>query len=251
MENNLIIAVILIVTFIGILIYRNYLPRIKGIRGENSVARLLRKLDRKQYKIFNNIYLKADNKTTQIDHLIISVFGIFVIETKNYQGWIHGSESSEYWTQSIYKEKRKFRNPIKQNWAHIYFLKNILQNHKQIKYYSIIVFVGEAELKNVFSTIPVIYKYELLASIKENKAINLSIDQVGNIVDQVNEFKINEKEGKKKHKNYVKKNIKDRKRNVRSFICPNCKGKLVVRNGPYGKFYGCSNFPECKFLKKI
>ena len=69
------------------------LPKVKGILGEKSVALFLSKLDPKKYRVFHDLYIPtAKGKTTQIDHLIISRYGIFVIETKNYKGWIYGSE---------------------------------------------------------------------------------------------------------------------------------------------------------------
>ena len=247
--NSVIIAIIVIFYFIGVFVYRYYLPKIKGAKGEFNVARILRKLNKKEYKVLNDIYLRTNGKSTQIDHLIISVYGIFVIETKNYDGWINGSEKSEFWTQSFYKKKNKFRNPIKQNWAHIYFLKDILLSYSQVKYHSIIVFVGKAKLKNIHSNIPVIYKRKLLKTIKQNKIASLSIDQVEDIMNQLNKFKIDDKKGKKEHEKYVKRNIYERAKNIKELICPNCKGKLVVRKGKYGKFYGCSNFPKCKFSK--
>ncbi|MFK8006321.1 MAG: nuclease-related domain-containing protein, partial [Saprospiraceae bacterium] len=99
----------------SVLVYKYLKPKIKGIRGEYKVSRVLRKLDKTEYKIFHDLYLKSEDRYTQIDHLIISIYGVFVIETKNYKGWIHGNEKSEYWTQTIYKKKTKFRNPVKQN----------------------------------------------------------------------------------------------------------------------------------------
>lgn len=249
-SDSIIILLILLLHAIGVLIYMYYLPKIKGAKGEYSVARVLRKLKGSEYKVFHDIYLKADGRTTQIDHLIISVYGIFVIETKNYQGWIHGSEYSEYWTQSIYKEKRKFRNPVKQNWAHVFFLKNVLSNFKQLKYHPIVVFAGKGELKNVYSSVPVIYKNQLLWAIKQNRIPNLSIHQVEQIAYQLSSLMTNEKKGRRAHRKYVKQNIYNRKQSVKALICPNCGGELQLRNGPYGSFYGCSNYPRCKFTKK-
>ncbi len=252
MEDNIVfIAIIFVVYSISVFIYKLYLPKIKGAKGEYSVERRLRKLNRKEYIIFNDIYIKINGRSTQIDHLVISVYGIFVIETKYYSGWIHGNEKSEYWTQSFYKKKTKFRNPIKQNWSHIYFLKNVLSNFKQVKYYPIIVFAGNAKLKNIYSQIPVIYRNKLIKTIKKKKTPYLSIEQVKDIANQLSEFIINDKKVKKEHEKYVKRNIRERKNKIKSLICPNCGGKLVIRKGQYGKFYGCSNFPKCKFLKNI
>lgn len=252
MEYGLLIFVIILIAYtIKFFVRKYYLPKIKGVRGENRISRLLRKLNKNEYKVFNDIYIKSNGKSTQIDHLIISIYGIFVIESKNYNGWIHGNEKSEYWTQTFYKKRQKFRNPIKQNWAHIYFLKEILSSFNHVKYHSVIVFVGDGELKNIYSSIPVIYKNELIGIIKQNKILNLSVDQVESIVIQLNKFIAADKDRKKEHKKYVKRNIHERNKKTRRQICPNCNGELIIRKGNYGKFYGCVNFPKCKFSKSI
>ena len=250
-DNAVVLFVILVTYAIGTLIFKHYTPKIKGARGEFRVSRRLRRLDKKKYKIYNDIYLKVDDRITQIDHLIISIYGIFVIETKNYRGWIHGGEKSEYWSQTFYKKKTKFRNPIKQNWAHIYLLKDALSDFKQITYHSLIVFTGKGKLKNVYSTVPVIYKKELLKTIRQESIPNISIEQVEEISDKINGLLIHKKKGKKEHRKYVKKSIKDRKKKIKASICPNCGGKLELRKGPYGKFYGCSNYPKCRFSTKF
>jgi hypothetical protein len=80
--------------------------------------------------------LQVGNKTTQIDHIVVSNYGIFVIETKNYKGWIMGNEYDEYWRQVIYKRKEKLYNPIKQNYGHILALKGVLKNFSDLNYIS-------------------------------------------------------------------------------------------------------------------
>lgn len=88
--------------------------------GEKRVADLLSlKLDREHYYLLNNITLRVGNGTTQIDHIVVSTKGIFVIETKHYSGWIFGDAQSKTWTQSIYKKKSYFQNPVHQNYKHI------------------------------------------------------------------------------------------------------------------------------------
>lgn len=72
--------------------------RIFGGVGEKTTSSILLFLDKSKYKVINNVVLKSGDKTSQIDHIVISDYGIFVIETKNYKGWILGSENSEYWT---------------------------------------------------------------------------------------------------------------------------------------------------------
>lgn len=74
----------------------------------------MRKLG-KDYIVINNLKLNTKGTISQIDHLVVSNYGIFVIETKNYKGWILGNEDSQNWTQVIYKYKNKFYNPVLQN----------------------------------------------------------------------------------------------------------------------------------------
>ena len=231
-------------------VYRLNKHKIKGARGESKVARQLNKLQKNEYKVFNDIFIKTSRGTSQIDHLVISLYGIFVIETKNYKGWIHGNEKSEYWTQSIYKNKTKFRNPIKQNWAHIYALKEVLSEFKQVKYHPIIVFVGSGELKNITSETPVVYSRHLLRTIKDKReTTNLNVEQMNSIIAKLNEVVLKNKKEKRKHNLHVKLHVKEQKRKLKSLVCPKCEGDLVVRKGQYGKFYGCSNYPKCKYTK--
>lgn len=251
MDNSVVnIVIVFILYLISVLFKKWCLPIIKGAKGEYSVARRLQKLNKNEYKVYNDIYLKIKGKSTQIDHLVISVYGIFVIETKNYKGWIFGNENSKYWTQTLYKNKYKIFNPIIQNWAHINFLKKISTDFKSVNYFPIIVFAGSGKLKKVNSSVPVIYKGKLLRTIRKNKEIHLTHNQLERIDNLLKQVIIDKKDIKKKHKKYVKRNIKRNRKGVISKYCPKCGGKLVLRNGKYGKFHGCSNFPKCSYTKK-
>jgi hypothetical protein len=115
-------------------VYKIFKPRIKGVVGEQTTAFKLSRLNRAKYKVINNLVLNVSGKTSQIDHVIISDFGIFVIETKNLKGWILGEENSEYWTQVIYQRKKKFYNPIRQNQGHIRALEHYLRGFLQCKF---------------------------------------------------------------------------------------------------------------------
>lgn len=77
-----------------------------------------------EYTRFHDVIVPTQNGSTQIDHLLISRFGIFVIETKNINGWIFGNEQSRQWTQSLYGKKYKFQNPLHQNYRHTKALAN-------------------------------------------------------------------------------------------------------------------------------
>lgn len=76
--------------------------------------------------LLNNIMLKMDNSTVQIDHLVISKYGIFVIETKNYGGLIIGNKYDDNWFQYLGRNKSLFHSPLRQNYGHIKCLSSIL-----------------------------------------------------------------------------------------------------------------------------
>lgn len=89
----MIFLVALIVFCIVLAIYR---PQIKGYIGEKAVANRLSGLPTQSYIVLNDIMLLPTSYgTTQIDYIVVSVYGIFVIETKNYKGWIIGNEYGE------------------------------------------------------------------------------------------------------------------------------------------------------------
>lgn len=76
------------------------------------------RLDDKVYRLIKNVTLPTDDGSTQIDHILVSVYGVFVIETKNMKGWIFGGEHQRTWTQKLFKESYKFQNPLFQNYKH-------------------------------------------------------------------------------------------------------------------------------------
>ncbi|MCW1913981.1 NERD domain-containing protein [Luteolibacter sp. GHJ8] len=102
--------------------------RSKGEDGELYVARDLRDLDPFAYRVFHDLYLpRPDGRgTTQVDHIVVSRFGIFVIETKNYAGWIFGGARQKMWTQSIFGRNTQFPNPLHQNHLHVLALQGFL-----------------------------------------------------------------------------------------------------------------------------
>lgn len=241
----------LLVVIITLWIFSKYdRAQLKGDRGESSIARKLYALSEKDFRVFNDVLLRTRKGSSQIDHIVVSRYGIFVIETKNYSGWIHGNEYSEYWTQTFYRTKNQFRNPIKQNWAHIYALKEFLSEFKRVAYYSVIVFSGDAVLKNISSTTPVMYSHQLINFIKDvERTLSLSMEQVTEIADKLDSIAIQEGKRKKAHVYYIQEQVYGRRQKVMLLICPRCGGDLVVRNGQYGTFYGCSNYPKCRYTQ--
>jgi restriction system protein len=147
--------------------------------GEQKVAdTLARELSYKDYFLFNNIIINSkNNKSTQIDHIIVSKFGIFVIENKNYAGWIFGSKNESNWTQSMPGAvKFKFQNPIRQNYGHMMALKELMPFAKD-NFFNIVVFTGDGEIKTDRIE-NVLYLNELIDYIKKYTQEKLSENEI-------------------------------------------------------------------------
>jgi hypothetical protein len=224
-------------------------PKIKGILGEKSVAFFLSKLDENKYKVINNIMLQVGNKTSQIDYVVVSNYGIFVIETKNYQGWIIGNEFDDNWKQVIYKRKEKLHNPIKQNYGHIQALKEVLGEQQELNYISIIAFTTKADLK-VTSKTDVVYTINLIKTIRKYVTETISNSVKNDIYNKLIFLNIDSKENRVAHVDAIHKDIAEKDNKINNDICPKCGGNLVLRNGKYGQFKGCSSYPKCRFIGK-
>lgn len=120
----------------------------KGWWGEYKVRRwLAQDLDAQHYHCAHNITLRRqDGSTSQIDHVVISPYGVFVLETKHLRGWIFGGEKQRTWTQTIYLRRTSFPSPLHQNWGHIKALEELLQLPPQ-HLHSVVVFTGDCQFK--------------------------------------------------------------------------------------------------------
>ena len=229
--------------------YREYKSsaEILGEIGEDRIARFLNSLS-SDYYIFNDIYLYNKGMTNQIDHVVISPYGIFVIETKNFKGWIYGNDNSEYWTENFYGKTYKFYNPIKQNYSHIRALQQLLKISIN-NFIPIVVFSEEAVLK-CKTTENVIYSFELKKFIESFQKPILDISKVEKISEKLLNYNIDSEKIKEIHIKNVQQRIYQKETLISKKICPKCGGKLVERKGRYGNFLGCSNYPSCKFTYK-
>ena len=244
-----------IFTIIGIaciLLVTVFRSQFKGKIGEIVSAKFLNKLDKDKYRVLNDI--KIDNpsnhtKTSQIDHLVVSKYGIFVVETKAYKGKIYGKEYSRNWTQYLGSKKYEFMNPILQNYGHIKAIEAILEEaYPNMKYFSIIAFSPEANLDAIEVKNAKLCKISQVGKLIED----LSVEEIYGDEDLVKIVGIiKEKKSYQTDFSHVKdiKNIKkENEKKIEEGICPKCGGKLVEREGKYGKFLGCSNFPKCRFV---
>lgn len=154
------------------------------------VVNLIIKLNFKQpdYYLFKDVLLSTENGTTQIDHVLFSRFGIFVIETKNMKGWIFGEENQTKWTQQIYKHKSYFQNPVYQNFKHKRALESVL-NADASTVKSIVVFIGGATFKNQMPS-NVVYGSGLKKFIKSFTKECFTASEMTDLIAQLTEGKL-------------------------------------------------------------
>lgn len=224
------------------------IPSVKGRIGEARVNRALKGLSKKcgGRFIHDVMVLGADGKTSQIDHIYVSPKGVFVIETKNYGGRIYGTQNQKQWTQVLAfgHSKHKLYNPVMQNHTHIRRLKEALP--EPVDMVSAIVFVrGNID----FIESECVYDIRGLKRLVRNSESSLSEDKLERIATAIESYKENPIATKKEHVAQIKQTQQD----IQEGICPRCGGKLVLRKSKNEgrEFYGCSNYPKCKFTKPV
>ena len=252
---------IVVITVYGIWINT---PDFKGREGENIVHNILMQLP-DEYFVFKDVILQTKKGTTQIDHIVVSKYGVFAIETKNYRGEIYGDDNRKYWTQVIvtdvtyrrkwyktytYVKKSRFYNPVKQSLSHAYTIKGYLKDWKYLPVVPVVVFCGEAVLANVESSIPVIYDNNLIDLIRSYTTSYLTEQEVQDVVIRLDVSNYREVIDDRTHVQNIRAAVREENYKIASRICPKCGGTLVLRNGKYGSFYGCSNYPKCKYILK-
>ena len=99
------------------------------------------------YHLMNHLTLQLKDGSTQIDHILVSRFGVFVIETKDYKGWIFANAKQANWTQVLFHHRFRFQNPIFQNGRHVRAVQGLLDFLPPGATKSVVVFTGNAEFK--------------------------------------------------------------------------------------------------------
>ncbi|MBO2526297.1 MAG: DNA-binding protein [Bacteroidetes bacterium] len=216
----------------------------KGAYAEDRVARRLARLP-KEYHVFNDVYIRSNKRSVQIDHIVISRYGVFVIETKNYKGWVYGSANAEHWTQNIYGHKYQLYNPTRQNSSHVGALCNLFRITRD-KTIPLIVFAGSATV-HCSTDCYVVYLSQLRQIIDQNKNIQFTDEQVMQMVEKLSAALVTDKNSKREHVRKVRQQVAEKEQLEANGICPRCHGQLVMRKGRYGHFIGCSNYPNCKY----
>ena len=236
---------IVVLFIIGVFLFFKFAP--KGYVGETIVRKTMDfTLPKDEYKVFNNVLLYYEGKSVQIDHIVASRYGIFVIETKNYSGTICGNENSKNFIQYVGRQRNAFYSPIKQNKSHIYALSKVIGNYP---YKSLVVFLGEATLK-VNSTTFVGTPLNASHYIRNFYDVVLSDGELEEFVSKLVSNNVRDSISNREHVENIYYNMEKYNTALESKICPWCGSKLVLRRGKYGLFYGCSSYPKCKFVYK-
>jgi len=228
-------------------------PWYKGVIGEfivNVSAKFF--LDKEKYHLIKNVNLPTDGGSTQIDHIIVSRYGVFVLETKNIKGWIFGNANQKMWTQQIYKHKNKFQNPLHQNYKHTKVLGELL-GLSETQLFSVVVFVGDSTFKTEMPD-NVTYGKGYIRFIKSKTQPILSESDVVSVTHKIESGKlIPSFKTNRAHVKHVKRfvaNKNDQKQ------CPKCGSVMVKREVKKGqnigkKFWGCAKFPKCRGIVNV
>ncbi len=223
-------------------------PWFKGILGEfmvNTAIKLM--LDKKHYYLVNNVTLPTEDGSTQIDHIIISRFGIFVVETKNMKGWIFGSEHQKQWTQKIFKHTSRFQNPLHQNYKHTKTLSSCL-NMDDNKLFSVVVFVGDSTFKTPMPE-NITYAGGLIRYIKSKNSPLLSDSEVSEAIERIQSGRL--APTFKNHRTHARHVQAIKQKKAAEKLCPKCGNPMMLRTAKKGtragsQFWGCTLFPKCR-----
>lgn len=248
----------------------------KGRLGEFYTYKYLKSLAGYKRYLFNLYVPKNNGETTELDVVLLHESGIYVFESKNYSGWIFGTESQKYWTQTLpigrgRTQKNKFYNPILQNKGHLKWLQAFLVD-QTLPFYSYIVFSNRCTLKNITLTSGkhyVVNRYNLFSVVQQNitkAGTHLSSDKIDELFKKLYPLTQVDEAEKIIHIRNIQQRTQDNflqdistatlAPNIEKTLCPRCGGQLVMRIASKGKrqgkrFLGCSNYPKCRYIENF
>jgi restriction system protein len=226
--------------------------RFKGATGE-AFVRLSAgiRLPSEAYRALHNVTLKGESGTTQIDHIIVSRFGVFVIETKHMKGWIFGAERNSQWTQSIFGNSYSFQNPLRQNYRHVKVLEAALGIPAEL-IHSMVVFSGTSTFK---SRLPpnVFHGQEYIGHIKSFQVPVLSEAKVRDILEKLQATRLPPTLATRRL--HIQ-NVRSLKNSYVEKLCPRCGNPMILRTARQGwntgrQFWGCSTYPRCRAIQNL
>ncbi len=221
---------------------------IKGWFGEKKTQfNMWLWLNDKTYMRFHDVIIPSSNGTSQIDHILISRYGVFIVETKNKRGWIFGDEKHEKWTQVVWGKKYLFQNPLKQ----VFRQKKVLSQFLEISeanVHTIIYFSGDAKFKTSMPSN--VLCSGLSKYVKDFCNEVFSEDEKEQIAAKIQKYILSSNQSTSDHVRSLKERYNS------TTVCPKCGGALVTKTARTGrntgdKFLGCDNYPRCRFTKNL
>ncbi len=182
--------------------YRSYLrPKIKGHLGEFGIRRELGKLPSSETEVLHDLLLPIGRESTQIDHIVVSKYGVFPIETKNLSGLISGKEWDKEWLQYRKGRPHPIPNPVRQNYRHSVALKQLLKKHPNVRVNPIVVFSNASRLDVTSENTLVVNRRDLLSAIKSycRKPV-LTAEQVHQIAKELTDLNIKDRVERRQHR---------------------------------------------------
>ena len=250
----------ILLVFLAVLSQLMRSPKFKGNMGEwaMSVGASFR-LPKETYIKLENVTLPTRSGTTQIDHVFVSKYGVFVVEVKNMNGWIFGDEESRVWTQTLRGKKYKFQNPLIQNAGHVRAVREVTGLPAKAVI-SVVAFVGDGQLKTDMPE-NVQRSGKAISYILSFWQVLLTDDQVQDAIAALSNRRLADTpETTREHIEHLKVKRNRRLSSRSGFVssdedeCPLCGSLLVQRIAKRGpntgrQFLGCESFPSCRFTR--
>lgn len=244
--------IFILLAFVVAVSYYLRSPSFKGSVGEARVnSRLRSTLNQQEYKILKDLTLPTNGGTTQVDHVVVSPYGIFVIETKNMKGWIFGAFDQARWTVVLHRHKSQFQNPLRQNYKHIKVIQELLGVEMR-HLHNLVVFVGSAEPKTAMPENVLWSERQLSHHVKSKQKAFFTEKEVRSFAERLEKNALeSSRRTQRDHVRHVKARAAERKNDTTK--CPRCSAKMVERaNKKTGEnFLGCSRYPKCKGTRML
>ena len=237
------------------------LNEIKGNVGE-QLAKYYSKIMTDTLVLHDVLIDGADGRYSQIDLLMIGSKGIYVVEVKMYpEARIYGDGKNSKWYYYLGGKRYEIYSPLKQNQKHIQYLKKLLSDFGDVPCFSVLTIIcDDFKVSNInenpeyistaiCSSLPAMSRG--IEAIAKDKPIVFSEDQKQEIYQYIFDHQHSGKEKRKEHVEFIKEMKRSQEEMKEQKICPYCKTPLVLRKGKYGDFYGCTNFPKCRYTQKV
>lgn len=222
-------------------------PRCKSLRkeeiGEYKIEVGLGQLPQ-SYKVLSNLLIQSENSLEQIDHLVISPYGLFIIEVNNLSGIVLGEETDPNWHQSISWRVKTFPNPLLENQAHLELLRKRVPLDETLHIHSFVTFSRRCDLKVISES--VFYDTDLLAVIlRRNQQEVLSKGEIQSLYDQIERINIQDINLRNEYAAHIRKQRIRQRPKYGDIRCRMCQKAVSERTARY-----CINHPD-KFAWQI